>query len=258
MTAGRRLGRSLLVLALAALAVLLGVRSWRAKDRGAVHRGSVVAQSHGCFACHGPGGSHGMANPGHGLGDVPTWSGGLITMYADDEGEIREWIEDGMPKRLRADPQQMKLRQGAAIAMPAFRGAVSDGEVQALVAYVKAVSDFEKPTDAKAEEGRQVATKFGCFNCHGPQGRGAVDNPGSFKGYVPGWDGPDYAELAQTDAEAREWILDGCARRLKDNRIARFFLDRQKVSMPAYRPHLSAAEVDGLLAYIHWLRQHPY
>lgn len=255
MRRGRGLVLMLLVLAGVGFA---GLWRWRTKDRGSVHRGWAVAEKHGCFACHGPGGYRGMANPGHGLEDVPPWSGGLITMYADNEAEIREWIEDGMPKRLRANPDQMKLRQGAAIAMPAFRGALREGELRAVVAYVKAVSDFEKPEDAKADEGRRVAAKFGCFNCHGPQGRGAIDNPGSLKGYIPGWDGPDYPELARSDEEAREWILDGVARRLKENRLARFFLDRQKVGMPAYRGHLKGEEVDALLAYIHWLRQHPY
>ncbi len=75
---------------------------------------------------------------------------------------------------------------------------------------------------------------------------------------MPAWDGPDYAELVRSDDEARQWILDGRARRLQDNQVARFFLDRQKVPMPAYRAHLTTADVDALLAYIHWLRQHPY
>jgi mono/diheme cytochrome c family protein len=176
-------------------------------------------------------------------------------MYADSETEIREWIQDGVTKRVRADPEQMKLREGAAIAMPSFRQVLSEGDLTAVVAYVKAVSDFEKPEEAQAEAGRQVAIKFGCFNCHGPQGRGALDNPGSLKGYVPAWDGPDYAELVHNDDEAREWILDGRARRLQDSMVARFFLDRQKVPMPAYRTHLTPADVDALLAYIRWLRQ---
>ena len=118
-----------------------------------------------------------------------------MTMYADNESEIREWIQDGVTKRVRADPEQMKLREGAAIEMPSFRQVLSEGDLAAVVAYVKAVSDFEKPEEAGAEAGRQVAIKYGCFNCHGPQGRGALDNPGSLKGYVPAWDGPDYAEL---------------------------------------------------------------
>ena len=252
---GRGLALSALVLGVVAL---LGVRTWRAKDRGTVHRGWAVAESQGCFTCHGVGGHRGMTDPGHGLEDIPPWSGGLMSMYAENEAEIREWIQDGLTKRVRKDPEQMKLRQGAAIAMPSFRDVLSDADLDALVAYVKAVADFDKPEDAKAEAGRQIAIQYGCFNCHGPQGRGALDNPGSLKGYVPAWDGPDYAELVRSEDEARQWILDGRARRLQDSSLARFFLDRQKVPMPAYRQHLKEADVDALLAYIRWLRQHPY
>jgi mono/diheme cytochrome c family protein len=254
-----RWARRLALLALVLSVVgIVGVRVWRAKDRGSVHRGWAVAESHGCFTCHGAGGHRGMTNPGYGLEDIPPWSGGLMTMYADNETEIREWIQDGVTKRVRADPEQMKLREGAAIKMPSFRQVLSEGELAAVVAYVKAVSDFETPQEAMAEAGRQVAIKYGCFNCHGPQGRGALDNPGSFKGYVPAWDGPDYAELVKSDDEARQWIQDGRARRLQENPLARFFLDRQKVPMPAYRKHLAEADIDALLAYIRWLRQHPY
>jgi mono/diheme cytochrome c family protein len=163
-----------------------------------------------------------------------------------------------MTKRVRTDPEQMKMRAGAAIAMPPYRDILGEGALTALVAYVKAVSDFEKPQDAKAEAGRQVALQYGCFSCHGPQGRGALDNPGSLKGYVPGWDGPDYLDLVRSEDEAREWILDGRPRRLRDSRVARFFMERQKVSMPAYREHLTETEVDALLAYVRWLRQHAY
>jgi mono/diheme cytochrome c family protein len=246
--------------ALAALSIAgyFAAQRWRHKNVGRVQRGYEVAYRNGCFSCHGPGGIKGMANPGHAEEEVPPWSGGLMTMYADNETEIREWIQDGATKRVRADPEQMKLREGAAIKMPSFRQVLSDADLAAVVAYVKAVSDFEKPEDAKAEAGRQVAIKYGCFNCHGPEGRGALDNPGSFKGYVPAWDGPDYAELVRSDDEARQWIQDGRARRLQENPLARFFLDRQKVPMPAYRKHLAAADIDALLAYIRWLRQHPY
>ncbi|HEY6553570.1 MAG TPA: c-type cytochrome [Vicinamibacteria bacterium] len=252
---GRRLALSALALGVIGF---LGLRAWRAKDRGLVHRGWVLAESHGCFTCHGPGGHRGAPNPGHGLEDVPPWSGGLTAMYADSEAEIREWIQDGVTKRVRADPEQMKMRAGAAIAMPPYGDVLAESDIAALVAYVKAVSDFEKPEDAKAEAGRQVALQYGCFSCHGPQGRGAIDNPGSLKGYVPGFDGPDYLDLVRGEGEAREWILDGRPRRLRASRLARFFMDRQKVPMPAYRDHLTDAEVDALLAYIRWLRQHPY
>jgi mono/diheme cytochrome c family protein len=100
--------------------------------------------------------------------------------------EIREWIVDGMPRRVRDDPEQRKLREKALILMPAWRGIIGGRDLDDLVAYVKAVSDFEKPEDERAEEGRQVAIKFGCFNCHGPQGRGAMPNVRAFEVHPPG------------------------------------------------------------------------
>jgi mono/diheme cytochrome c family protein len=247
----------LVVLVLAAVGFLV-FQWWRGKNVSAVQRGWAVAHESGCFTCHGPGGIRGMSDPGYGLDDVPTWSGGLLTMYAQNEGEVKEWILNGLPERVRKDPEQMKLREKAVVRMPAFRSVLSERDVHDVVAYVKAVADFDKPQDEKAEQGRDLASKTGCFNCHGPQGRGSMPNVRAFKGYIPSWDGADFPELAQDDGEVREWILDGITRRFKDNRLARFFLERQPIQMPAYRGHLSDADVDRLVDYIHWVRQHPY
>jgi mono/diheme cytochrome c family protein len=248
---------------LAALLIVAGLATaayfrWRTKNVGAVQRGWTVAQTNGCFTCHGDGGHSGMPDPGHGLEDIPPLSGGLVTMYASNVGELREWIEDGMPKRVRDDPEQRKLRDKAIILMPAWRGIIQGRDLDDLVAYVKAVSDFEKPQDPRAEGGRQVALKYGCFNCHGPQGRGSMPNVRAFKGYIPAWDGQDFPELVNNDQELRDWILDGGTARLTNNRGARFFMERQPIKMPAYRNYMTPAEVDGLVDYFHWLRQHPY
>lgn len=245
-------------LALLSAAVYGGFRFWRKKNVGRVQRGYEVAYRNGCFSCHGPGGIKGMANPGHAEEEVPPWSGGLMTMYAFDEAEIREWILDGLPARIRNDPEQMKLRASATIEMPAWRGLLGEGELDDLVAYVKAVGDFEKPQDEKADEGRKISERLGCFSCHGPQGRGATPNARAFKGYIPSWDGPDFPELARDDAEIREWILDGVSKRMAGSRAARFFLERQPIKMPAYRGHLTDQELERIVDYIHWLRQHPY
>jgi mono/diheme cytochrome c family protein len=249
--------------ALAAVAVLLalsvvGFGILRRPAPSRVQRGWTVAYQKGCFTCHGPGGIRGMADPGHGLDEIPPFSGGLITMYAQNEGEIREWILDGMPRRVRDDPEQMKLRASAIIAMPAWRGRLTRRETDDLVAFVKAVADFETPRDAPASEGRDVAIRLGCFNCHGPQGRGSMPNVRSFKGYIPPWDGSDFADLARDDGEVREWVLDGRPQRLQHNPLARFYLDRQSIQMPPYRGHVAPAEVDRLVDFIHWVRQHPY
>jgi mono/diheme cytochrome c family protein len=235
-----------------------GARQWRGKNVSRVQRGYEVAYRNGCFSCHGPGGIKGMANPGHAEEEVPPWSGGLMTMYAFNEGELREWILDGLPARIRNDPEQMKLRAKAVVEMPAWRGIINERDLDDLVAYVKAVGDFEKPQDEKADEGRKVAERLGCFNCHGPQGRGSTPNARAFKGYIPSWDGPDFPELARDDGEIREWVLDGVSKRMSNNPGARFFLERQPIKMPAYRGNIKDEEIGRIIDYIHWLRQHPY
>jgi mono/diheme cytochrome c family protein len=245
-------------LTLAAALFWAGRHYWTRHNLGRVQRGYEVAAQKGCFACHGPGGIKGIANPGHPEEEVPPWAGGLMTMYAQNEQELREWILDGMPKRLRDDAEQKKLRAGAVMQMPAWRGVLSARELDDVVAYVKAVGDFEKPQEDKPEEGRKVAERVGCFGCHGPQGRGATPNARAFKGYIPSWDGVDFPELARNEGEIREWILDGGARRISGTRLGQFFLERQPIKMPAYRGHLKSDEVDRLVDYINWLRKHPY
>ncbi len=250
--------RILAALLISAAAALFAFHRWRTGNIGAVQRGFDVASRRGCFTCHGPGGNHGAPNPGHGLGDVPSFTGGLVRMYARDEAEIREWILDGLTRRVRDDPEQMALRRDATIRMPAWRGLISDRELDDLVAFVKAVSDFESPDDPKAEEGRKIAQRIGCFNCHGPQGRGSALNVRAFKGYIPSWDGADFAELVRDDREIRAWILDGGTRRAYANPAARWFLERQPIKMPAYRGRLTEDEVARIIDYMHWLRAHPY
>ena len=115
-------------------------------------------------------------------------------------------------------------------------------EVDQLVAYVKAVSDFDPVPDAVAA-GRDAAARLGCFACHGPQGRFDTPNPGSLKGYIPSWSGRDFPELARDEGEIREWIRDGSPRRLRDNPVAAFFLRRQAIRMPAYGDRVSEDEV---------------
>ncbi|MCE9583405.1 MAG: cytochrome c [Planctomycetes bacterium] len=214
-------------------------------------RGEAVARKLGCFACHGAEGQGGIADPGARGGKVPGWGGPTVSSYAKNEQEIREWILDGAPRRLK--------EAGAAhppfIPMPAYRGRLDDRELSDLVAYFTAVSGGFGDVPEAAYEGRAIAARLGCFGCHGPSGAGGGPNPGSFKGHIPAWDGEEFLELVRDDAELREWILDGHAKRLWDNPAARHFLEGQVVQMPAYRPHLKEDEVGKLVAYIRWLRK---
>jgi mono/diheme cytochrome c family protein len=222
---------------------------WRGRNVSAVQRGWSVAEARGCFGCHGPGGVTGQPDMG-----VPAFSREDLEAYAKSQDEIREWILDGMPRRLRQEPTPASSAEASLTPMPAWRGILSDGEVDDLVAYIVAVGDVDRPKDAGAEAGRMVAERLGCFGCHGPQGRGTQPNPRSFKGYIPAWDGADFPDLARSDAEIREWIVDGRPQRLQEDRLARFFMDRQVIQMPAYRGRITPGEVEQIVRYIHWLR----
>jgi mono/diheme cytochrome c family protein len=185
---------------------------------------------------------------------VPSFSREDLEAYVKSEGEIREWILDGMPRRLREQAGDAGA-DASLTAMPAWRGILSAREVDDLVAYIEAVAEVDRPQEPAVEAGRAAAQRLGCFGCHGPQGRGSSPNPRSLKGYIPAWDGADFAELARSDAEVREWIVDGRPRRLREDRLARYFMDRQVVQMPAYRGRITPEEVEQVLGYIRWLRR---
>lgn len=220
---------------------------WRGRDVGPVQRGWRVAASRGCLSCHGPAGQ--ATDPDRGIGGAPAFDHEGVAAYSRNPGEIRDWILDGGPKRVRDEQGQ----QPALLRMPAWRGRLSAREVDELVSWIEAASDYATVPDEVAAA-RELAGRVGCFACHGPQGRGDTPNPGSLKGYVPSWSGPGFGELVRNESELREWILDGSPRRLRESPLAAFFLRRQLVRMPAFRDKLSEQELDRIVAYIRWLR----
>ncbi|HET9317471.1 MAG TPA: c-type cytochrome [Vicinamibacteria bacterium] len=249
----RRLPITAGVLALLVFGAWLGVRHWRGRNVGPVERGFRTAQSHGCFTCHGPGGLRGYENEDGRIGSVPPFTPDEVTAHAKTVEEIREWILDGMPRRLRDEPPEPG--EPPVITMPAWREVLSAREVDDIVAYVVAVSNFGSAPEGQALAGRDAAAALGCFQCHGPQGRGNAPNPGSLKGYIPSWDGADYPELVRDDAELREWIHDGSPRRLREHRVASHFLEKQAVKMPAYKDRVKEEELAAIAAYIKWVRK---
>jgi mono/diheme cytochrome c family protein len=169
-------------------------------------------------------------------------------MYLESEDDLRQWILDGRPKRLAESPAGPE----ALLKMPAYRDLVSDAELDDLVAWYRAVAEYEEvPADAAA--GREVARRAGCFGCHGPGGRIGASNPGALKAYIPGWGGDDFFDLVRSEAELREWILDGVASRLADHPVAARLRERQVIQMPAYRDVLAPADVDAMVSYIRWV-----
>jgi YVTN family beta-propeller protein len=239
-------------LTLGAAGAIYGYRAFHQREATPALRGERIAREQGCFACHGPEGRGGVADPGARSGFVPGWDGATVASFARDEKEIEEWILDGRPARLK----DVDLHAGRKplLPMPAYRDKLPPAQFADLMAYFRAVSAFDTNISAIAYEGMHEAEKLGCFSCHGSGGTGGAPNPGSFKGHIPAWDGAEYAEIVRDDAELREWILDGAPQRLRDNPAARHFLDAQAVQMPAYRRALSDDQVVKLMAYIQWRR----
>ena len=217
-------------------------------------RGQRVARALGCFACHGLGGVGGIADLGFGAGRVVGWEGRIAKLYAEGEQDVREWILHGMPNRLSRGPDARHLASGI-IPMPAYEGHLSGRQMEDLMAFFRAVAGpaFDVIPEP-AYEGWKVADRMGCLGCHGPSGIGGIKNPGSFTGQIPPWDGDQFTKLVRTEDELREWILDGEVRRLWHNWAARYFLEGQVTKMPAYRQHISDAEVDKIVSYVHWIR----
>ena len=229
-------------LCVVALSAVIAVFWWRSANVGPVQRGADLAAAQGCLGCHaGPGASPQLPRAFADLDDV-------------DAPTLREWILDGMPQRVRQDPERRDALEAAAIRMPAWRGRLSPAQVDDLIAYVRALAAVDVADDPASRKGHAVAERLGCFRCHGPGGRGAGRNPGSLKGYIPPWDGRDFAELVENERELREWILDGRPQRLQANRLARFFLDRQAIRMPAFRGQIDEEDLRALEAYIGSLR----
>jgi mono/diheme cytochrome c family protein len=219
----------------------------------AAERGRRLAEGTGCYGCHGPEGLRGAANPGRTDQTVPTWESDLM-MFGHDPGDIREWIRDGVTHSRAQSETWRQERDRGVLRMPAFKDRLSESQINDLVAFVSAVHGIPDPEDSTVIRGRDRIAALGCIGCHGPGGRLARRNPGSLKGYVPSWDGADFPELVLDEAEFREWVERGVSRRFERNPIARFFLDRAVLKMPAFRSHLEDDDVDALWAYVQWLR----
>jgi mono/diheme cytochrome c family protein len=103
--------------------------------------------------------------------------------------------------------------------------------------------------------GEKLVREYHCFQCHGHLGQGGFKNPGSLKGYVPGYFGADFRALTRdADPESvREWIVHGIDSKIVEKpltgRIAAFFFARQAVSMPSYQS-LDPAEIEILVNYV--------
>ena len=235
------------------LAAGLAVAVVRRPSLPAAERGRRLAERTGCFGCHGPGGMHGANNPERTDKTVPNFADDVM-MYAKTPEEIHEWIHNGVTRKKAASVTWRTDRDRGVLKMPAFKGRMSEKNMDDVVAYVMAASGMPEPDDSLAARGLERAEALGCVGCHGPGGRLARANPGSLKGYVPSWDGSDFPDVVRDSVEFRQWIEHGVSRRFEANPLARFFLRGAALKMPAYEKHLAPTDVPQLWAYVNWLR----
>ncbi len=238
------------VLLLAVAALPLTRWALGRRERNPILRGRLLAGREGCVTCHWPWSQREIPNPGSRWGSVPLLAHGNARMYAADRAEIEEFIRHGAPRAWLDDPMVIERLDGQQLRMPAYGEVLSDGEIADLVAFTSAVERVEPPGGETAATGRHAAWKHGCLVCHGVEGSGGLANPGSLGGFVPGFLGGNFEHMVRDEQEFGEWIVDGTSSRLERNPVARFFLRRQRVAMPAYGELVSEEEIQWIWSWV--------
>jgi cbb3-type cytochrome c oxidase subunit III len=185
-----------------------------------------------CVQCHGPQGRGGV-DPA-----VPalTTAGKTLTV-----AELKHIINHGLGES--ANPKQPY--------MPVWGEVISKTQVADLVAYLRAglpaVAGTE-PVSVPAGQGAAVAgaalyVRYGCVNCHGPNGLGGVPNPQSPDKTIPPLSGGDFRGEFNTDAKIADVIRSGSV-------IGKAPI----VSMPHWGGILSDQQIAQLVAYLKTLK----
>ncbi|MGH3050019.1 MAG: c-type cytochrome [Gaiellaceae bacterium] len=135
--------------------------------------------------------------------------------------------------------------------MPVWGEVISKTQVTDLVAYIRAglpaVADAQ-PVPVPQGQGAAVAgaglyVRYGCINCHGPNGLGGVPNPLSADKSIPPLSGQGFRHDFPTDKAIRAVIRSGSV-------IGKAPI----VSMPHWGGILSKQQIDELLAYLKTLK----
>ncbi len=198
---------------------------------------SVAAGAHtfvqfACVQCHGMQGKGGVDPAVPALKTV----GHSLTV-----AQLTHIIDHGLGES--ANPKQPY--------MPVWGQVLSKTQVSDLVAYIRAglpaVADTQ-PVAVPAGQGAAVAgaglyVRYGCINCHGPNGLGGVPNPLSPDKSIPPLSGQGFRHDFPTDKAIAAVIRSGSV-------IGRAPI----VSMPHWGGILSARQITELIAYLKTLK----
>ena len=135
--------------------------------------------------------------------------------------------------------------------MPVWGAVISKTQVSNLVAYLRAglpaVADAQ-PVSVPQGQGAAVAgaalyVRYGCVNCHGPNGLGGVPNPLSADKAIPPLSGQGFRHDFPTDKAIADVIRSGSV-------IGRAPI----VSMPHWGGILTNTQISQLTAYLKTLK----
>ena len=197
-----------------------------------VAEGAHTFNQFACAQCHGPNGRGGVSPA------VPALQ---IVGKAMTPAQLRTIIDHGLGQP--ANPTKPY--------MPVWGQVISARQVTALIAYLHAglpaVAGATAPpvqTDqGPVVEGAQLYVRYGCVNCHGPNGLGGVPNPVSEDKTIPALSGADFFKEFNTDQKIIDVIRSGSV------------LGRAPiVSMPHWGGILTDAQLHALVAYIKTLK----
>jgi mono/diheme cytochrome c family protein len=135
--------------------------------------------------------------------------------------------------------------------MPVWGAVISTTQVRDLVAYIRAglpAVAVAQPVpvprgQGPAVEGAALYVRYGCINCHGPNGLGGVPNPQSPDKSIPPLSGGDFRHEFNTDAKIAAVIRSGSV-------IGKAPI----VSMPHWGGVIPPRDVQALIAYLKTLK----
>jgi cbb3-type cytochrome c oxidase subunit III len=197
-----------------------------------VAEGAHTFNQFACAQCHGPNGRGGVSP------SVPALQ---VVGKAMTPTQLRSIIDHGLGQP--ANPTKPY--------MPVWGQVISARQVTALIAYLHAgLPAVAGATAAPVQtdqgpvvEGAQLYVRYGCVNCHGPNGLGGVPNPVSEDKTIPPLSGADFFAEFNTDQKIIDVIRSGSV------------LGRAPiVSMPHWGGILTDAQLQALAAYIKTLK----
>jgi mono/diheme cytochrome c family protein len=197
-----------------------------------VAAGAHIFVQFACSQCHGEQGRGGVSP------DVPA----LTTIGKQLQAtQLRTIIDHGLG--VSKDPTKPY--------MPVWGQVISAQQVSDLIAYLRAGLPVVPTAEAApiphgqgaAVAGAALYVRYGCINCHGPNGLGGVPNPQSPDKTIPPLSGADFHGEFNTDAKIIDVIRSGSV-------IGRAPI----VSMPHWGGIIPPGQLQQLTAYIKTLK----